>query len=34
MKFVNLTPEEFEKFTTENFSHYTQSAFILKIEMK
>lgn len=25
MKFVNLTPEEFEKFTSENFSHYTQS---------
>lgn len=25
MKFVNLTPEEFEKFSSENFSHYTQS---------
>ena len=26
MKFVNLTSEEFEKFTSENFSHYTQSS--------
>lgn len=25
MKFVSLTPEEFEKFTSEHFSHYTQS---------
>jgi len=24
MKFVNLTSEEFEQFTSENFSHYTQ----------
>ena len=26
MKFVNLTSEEFEQFTSENFSHYTQSS--------
>ncbi|MCG7305675.1 aminoacyltransferase [Staphylococcus warneri] len=26
MKFVNLTSEEFGKFTTEHFSHYTQSS--------
>ncbi|WP_251517546.1 MULTISPECIES: aminoacyltransferase [Staphylococcus] len=25
MQFVKITPDEFEKFTTENFSHYTQS---------
>ena len=28
MKFVSLTPEEFEKFTSEPFSHYTQSRII------
>ena len=25
MKFVTLSPEEFEKFTSSHFSHYTQS---------
>ena len=26
MKFVNLSSEEFDQFTSENFSHYTQSS--------
>ena len=34
MKFVSLTPEEFEKFTSEHFSHYTQSRIHLIIEMR
>ena len=32
MKFVTLSPEEFEKFTSSHFSHYTQSEFTLKTE--